>query len=432
MYLDFLRSEGIGMGMLQEMWERHLEDESFLRRMLAKIIFRRLEHLGFTLDEGFLATIESKLSVPDLSGFSLEFEDEQVPPGLLKEGAMAGTRDAGLELGNLSQELDQVVAQFTADMTESVPHIVHDISPVILGTLRRRAARMLRGRSKGRKSFESGMAKTWRRSLDLLEMLVVICLEAGEEFNREWRQGEPGDEGHVLEVLTRLHARACQVASEILVLLRAGYADGAHARWRCLHEIAVVGFFVASEGDEVAERYLLHDAVECHNAAVQYAEYSPALGLESLTPEELSEMAAGRDELVKRFGPGYGSDYGWAAKAIGKKRPTFTDIEKRVELDHLRPYYKLASHNVHANARGVFFRLGLMPGEGDVLLAGPSNIGLADPGHQCALSLSQITVALLTAQPNLDRLVVCDIVQTVEREVGDAFMEVHNKMEESI
>jgi len=418
------------MGMLQEMWEQHLQDKAFLKRLLVKTIFRRLQHLGFTLDEGFLDTIESRISLPEISDFSLEFEDEQVPAALREKHAKTGTPDAGLDLGDMSQELEQVLEQFTADMTESIPEIVQDISPVILSSLRRRAAKMLQGRRKDRRSFESATAKAWRKPLDLLEMLIVICLEAGDEFNREWREGEARDNGYVLEVLSRLHARACQVASEILVLLRTGHADGAHARWRCLHEIAVVGFFVGSGGDEVAERYLLHDVIECHKAALQYAEYSSRMGLDPISPEELSELEAERDELLKRFGTGYGSDYGWAVKILGKKRPTFSDIEKRVELDHLRPYYKLASHNVHANARGVFFKLGLIPTE-EILLAGPSNIGLADPGNQCALSLSQITVALLTAQPNLDRLVVCDIVQTVEREVGEAFVEVHERLEEN-
>jgi hypothetical protein len=58
------------------MWEQHLQDEAFLRRMLAKTIFRRLQQLGFALDEGFLNTIKSRISLPEISGFSLEFEDE--------------------------------------------------------------------------------------------------------------------------------------------------------------------------------------------------------------------------------------------------------------------------------------------------------------------------------------------------------------------
>ena len=419
------------MDMMQKIWLKQLEDESFVRRMLAKIIFSRLKSLGFALEESFINTIESKLSVPDLSSISFDFEDEQVPTRLLKEHDESGTPSVNLNLEDLGQEIDEVVTKFTEDMTESIPELVRDISPIILDTLRRHTAKMLRHERRDRKSFESMVMKTWKKPLDLLEMLMVICIDAGEEINSEWREGDPGDEGYVLEVLTRLHARACQVTSEILVLLRTGHADGAHARWRSLHEIAVVGFFIESEGDDVAERYLLHDAVECHKAALQYARYSSTLGLEPVTPEELSELSAERDKLLKRFGSGYRSDYGWAAKAIEKERPSFSDIEKRVELDHLRPYYKLASHNVHANPMGVFFRLGLMHGESDVLLAGASNVGFADPGHGCAISLSQITTVLLTSQPTLDHLVICDIVKTIEQEVGKPFFDVHSTLEEN-
>jgi hypothetical protein len=56
-----------------------------------------------------------------------------------------------------------------------------------------------------------------------------------------------------------------------------------------------------------------------------------------------------------------------------------------------------------------------------MLLAGASDAGLADPGHQTAISLMMVSVAFLTAQPNLDGLVtrrcmlkVCD---DIEREL---------------
>ncbi len=406
-----------------------LQDKAFLRRMLARIIFLRLQRLGFMIDDTFAGTIESKLSMPDLSGFSLEFDDAQVPVDFLGRNGATSPEDIKLDLGDLDLELNEVVGQFMAEQAETLPKMVHEISSAILNELRHRAAGMLRKRRTDISSFESGIAERWKKPLDLLEMFIVVCLETGEEFNREWHESEAGEEEYVFEVLVRLHARACQVASEILALLRTGHADGAHARWRCLHEIAVVGFFVAAHGDTVAKRYLLHDSIECYKAALQYTEHSQALGLEPLTPKELSELKSTRDELIKCYGSEYGSDYGWAAEAIGKERPTFSDIEERAGLDHMRPYYKLASHNVHANARGVFFKLGLMPSKGDILLAGPSNFGLSEPGQGCALSIFQVSVALLTAQPNLDRLLVCEIIQALEREVGEAFQTVQIELE---
>ena len=76
------------------------------------------------------------------------------------------------------------------------------------------------------------------------------------------------------------------------------------------------------------------------------------------------------DVALKKYGSGFRNPYGWAAGASGKKSPTFADIEHSVKLDHFRPYYKLASHGVHANPKGAFFRLGALSEE--VPLAGPS------------------------------------------------------------
>jgi hypothetical protein len=289
---------------------------------------------------------------------------------------------------------------------------------------------MLKHRVRERIAFESNLVKAWRKPLDLLEIFLVIALEAGDEFNAEFRAIASEEQDYMFEVLTRLHARACQIASEILVLLRSGYADGAHARWRSLHEIAVVAFFIKSFGNEIAERYLLHDMVESYKAARQYQEHCNALGYEPLTEGELNEIKLGYEHLISRFGPPYKSDYGWAAPVLQKEKPTFRDLEEEVELDHLRPFYKMASHNVHANPKGVFFKLGLYPESSDILLAGPSNTGLADPGHGAAISLGQITVALLTTRPNIDRLVICDILMRLEQEIGDRFLAVHKSLEE--
>jgi hypothetical protein len=86
---------------------------------------------------------------------------------------------------------------------------------------------------------------------------------------------------------------------------------------------------------------------------------------------------------------------------VKKAKPTFRDIEDSVGTDHLRAHYRMASHNVHANPKGVFFKLRLLP-EAQLLLAGRSNAGLADPGHGTSISLGQVSSTLLTLQRTLD------------------------------
>ena len=67
-----------------------------------------------------------------------------------------------------------------------------------------------------------------------------------------------------------MHARACRTGYEILTLLDAGLASAAHARWRSLHEVAAVAFFVKEHGPETAERYLATQiTLPCHHALQQ-------------------------------------------------------------------------------------------------------------------------------------------------------------------
>jgi len=65
---------------------------------------------------------------------------------------------------------------------------------------------------------------------------------------------------------------------EIAVLLRSGYADGAHARWRTLHEISVVAALLKEHGEELAERWWCHVAVESLRGANQFNRYAHLLG----------------------------------------------------------------------------------------------------------------------------------------------------------
>jgi hypothetical protein len=259
-------------------------------------------------------------------------------------------------------------------------------------------------------------------------MFLVLAKESGDKLNDEVNTTTPSEQDYVFEVLTRLHARACLISSEILVLLQSGHADGAHARWRSLHEIAVVGRLIRLCGDEIAERYLLHDTVESYRAAKQYQEDAATLDFDPIPDEGFNEIETTYRALLRRFGTSFKGNYGWASTALGKDKPTFRDIEEKVGLDDLRPFYELASHNIHANPKGLFFRLGLHPDQ-DVPLSGPSITGLAEPGRGTAISLGQITVSFLTTRPTVDRLVICEVLMKLSDEIGEEFQKTQQSLE---
>ena len=132
--------------------------------------------------------------------------------------------------------------------------------------------------------------------------------------------------------------------------------------------------------------------------------------------------------MLQRFGKRFGSDYGWAADALGKENPSFADIERAVNVDHWRPSYRLASHNVHANPKGIFFKLGLIEETG-LLLAGASNYGLANLGQNTALSLLHVTSALNQLHPTFDGIVVMKMMQDQCDAIGEALVQAQRQVE---
>jgi hypothetical protein len=307
--------------------------------------------------------------------------------------------------------------------------ISQKVSSSLLRQLKRNGPTFLKETDRERLAFQVRLAKTWRKAFFLIELFLAVALESGANFNREEHPSTSPVCGDVVYVLTRLHARACQVSAEIIALLKAGFADGAHARWRTLHEIAVVSTFIAKHGAETARRYLAHEAVESNTAATQYQRHCRVIGYEPLDPEEVAEIQKRYAAALQRFGKDFAGSYGWAASALKKSRPTFSDIEQDVKLDSLSPFYRLASHNVHANPKGLSVKLGLGPDVGKVLLAGPSNTGLADPAQGAAVSLLQTTSALLCTRPNLDGIVVMKMLVRLEREIAKIFVEIQRRIE---
>ena len=327
-------------------------------------------------------------------------------------------------------DYDLDASQLQATVTDALPGIAEETADVILSRVKNDAfSGGLEEVRADRRGFEERLIEVWRKPIDLLELFISLAAEAGTDFNREFRHGAVRADDPIFEALTRLHGRACQVAKEILVLLRSGYADGAHARWRTLHEIAVVACFIGQNEQGVAERYLLHRTIQQYKQACHYQKHYARLGHDPISEEEFNSLEEERDRLMGRLGTTFKNNYGWASSAMGIKNPTLVSIEEKVDLAHWRPYYSLANGNVHPTTHGTYFRLGLAANQDNVILAGPSNMGLADPGHSTAISLLQTTEALIATRSSFDSMVISGVLQNLADQAGEAFLEVHRFVE---
>ena len=210
-------------------------------------------------------------------------------------------------------------------------------------------------------------------------------------------------------VVTRLHSRACQTMGEIIALLKAGYADGAMARWRTLHEISVILNFIVENGEDVAIKYADHKAIHIYKSAKEYCRYYERLGYEPMTEEEFSAVRTDYEKQIEKYGAPFKNDYGWAAEALNMTRPTFRDMEEAVKLDHFHTYYGFACHSVHCDSKGTFSRVGVSADNSPVLV-GPSVFGLIDPISCSSISLVQTTMPLLCFESTLDSYISCRIL----------------------
>ena len=382
-------------------------------KMLASLVRRRLAAQGVRLSARETRKLEQGIK----SATSGEFQ--------YHSGRWWDRRHATVELSEADvKELEGRALDF---IDRRLPELIESEIYEISRATRDRLDRAWRGEARRQRrlgaGFRSRLERRWREPLDLLRMLLTVAREFGDEVNRETRNVVKRTVPPKVEVLTRCHARACQVTEEVVCLLAGGFADGAVARWRTLHEIAVVAAFIGEGGDTLAERYLAHRAVQSFSAARVYERCQGALGYEPITASEMAAVQRAHDAAVERFGSPFHTQYGWAAEALGKKRPTFEDIERAAGIQRLRAHYRYASHNVHANATGAFLRLGLLP-EHQVLLAGPSNFGLADAGHATAISLLQVSACLVVLAPVLDNIIALRIMEQLEQDIGQAFLAV--------
>ncbi len=328
--------------------------------------------------------------------------------------------DNDLSQDELRSYLDSSASDF---IHETVPKIADDI----VSSLKERSEEQLKLVRDYADGFVNRNTERWKNGFDALELLLIVCSEVGEEFNSNYKKRAVQEQNIQFDLVVRLHARACHISSEILWLLKGGFADGAHARWRALHEVVVTALFLLKNENELSIRYCDHEAVESYKAMEQYEKYKSRLSIKGFSEEELTRCKTARNKAINKHGQDFKSSYGWAADALGNKRPNFSHLEEAVKLDHFRPYYKWASQNIHANVHGIKSKLGLAEAREEVLLVGASNSGMTDPADLTALSLSQITVGLLTIYSNTDSLITQYVIKKLSADIGELFLEIHCK-----
>lgn len=328
------------------------------------------------------------------------------------------------DIAGIKLELDKF-------LEEGLPSVIKTVSEKsatdLLASLKKRWPEQHAWEAATIASFRKNLEVRWGKGLDLLRLLLSICLEIGAENVRKHKRSKRRREAHLSEVIIRLHARACQVSAEIIALMESGFADGAMARWRTLHEIGVVATVISDFGEETARRYVAHQVIEAKAAMDEYARSSVALGYEAIPKRLASKIAKDYERALEKYGKEFASPYGWAAENLKKKKPIFPDLEAAAGRALMRSHYRMASYNVHASSRGAFFRLSLLDSSG--IIAGASNAGLAEPGQNTAFTLTLVTTLLYGPRWKFDDIVALQVLSRLRDEIPSAFLRAERKLQ---
>lgn len=287
-----------------------------------------------------------------------------------------------------------------------------DMVSILLETSYKNGYISLRGHEYINDRFIANLNLKWFESFDLLGLFNIISYEIAESIASDGAIHQTESKKNSYRVLIKLHARSIQIAREILVLMRNGFADGALARWRTLHELSVIFLFISKNGDEVAKRYSDYYRVEQFKELEDYNKTAQHLDFQKISEDDQKLISDSITSLKQKYGDDFIKEYGWARNIIHSKKIYFADLEKLVELDFLHAFYKWACNPVHSGMKATLFTLSNL-NKSDMLysIAGPSNVGFADPAQLTAYSLLQINKALVECFDSFDHRVAIQVLE---------------------
>ena len=331
-----------------------------------------------------------------------------------------------------ASDLELAMNEFERFREDKLPDLIsgmaENASQRILRSLKSRWTEEERQQELDLAGFRDRLHERWSEPLGKLRMLITMVREWCGEVHARQNLKRKNQSGRANKLLIRLLTRALQVSDEILCLLQNGFADGAMARWRTLHEIAVVAAVIRLHGDEIAERYIAHQHVESKRSMTKYLESAPRLGYRSLSQRVQKRIQKSYEKVIAAYGDDFKTDYGWAAAHLKKKRPTFADLETSAGRAEMRSHYQMGNDNIHAGVKSMYVRLGLM-GNYDALLSGRSNVGLTEPGQNAAHTLTQLAVIACSTEPTVDDNVISMMLLKLRDEIPRCFGSVETRIQ---
>jgi hypothetical protein len=289
------------MGQLQQLFEEAIRERA--TEIVVDHVVAKCAELGLDPSPRLRRKIGNALR----KGETLTLRQWRWPPWRTESRELVVTDE---DLAAIAKKHDEL----SSSMESVVRLFVHENEEQIKRIILRSYPSEIRSDDRELSGFRRRLAKRWERPATLLRIIIALSERLAIESAPN---GVPRLDGaDVLEpVLRRLHGRGVRIAKEALALIEAGFADGAMARWRTLHEITVVAMFIQDHGAQCAKLYLAHDAIESYRSANSYRAHHEALGYEPIADEEWNGVESAYHAAIATHGTSFATEYGWVSLA---------------------------------------------------------------------------------------------------------------------
>lgn len=386
---------GEKIGAIQEALEHCLAQITSQEHLLPLVLAKAAKRRRLSLSELELQRLSTAVLNADGSVLHIDLD----PPcafGETEEEIQAALQGLFDELIDSISEIEQNI---TDAVSNAIPNAIADVAELIgkhildeahENTLQLRKTHIERAKT---------VRRMWGNAIEQLDFLRHMVLE-WDSVATELRQGCYTHPDTAF-ALNKLNRRAYEIVGEIITLGQSGYADGALARWRSLHEICVIAMFLAARSDRCAQMYLSHHVIEELRLFYLDNASGTATAINALRDRYARDLRKQKTEMVKRFGKAFAGDYGWASVELGQSKTTFRDLEKHVGLETLRRGYQQANSTVHGGALATLSRISLGPSVVDSSEVPPA-YGCEVAANYAAASLSMMVAELCLKTENAD------------------------------
>lgn len=318
------------------------------------------------------------------------------------------------------------------------PEMINELSQSVYDSLIGQAPIMYEEHRLGQLEFEARLQMQWLNAFYGLKSVITISEEIGMGLIDEYLEDKKREDGRYFvpieyDIAFKLQGKAVVVSKEILMLLKAGYADAAISRWRTLHEISVVLSLITDSlknNKGIAKKI----AIRFYNRSI--IDEFKILKNQNHKTENKSDEYFGLKNKVEEIKRNYGKkfiheDYEWARPALANinGKIYFSHLEEKTENTALTSYYKMANNQIHSTSFGLYESFGNIYDSDIGVVFGPSNYGLSIPGQLTIISIIKCTSTLLNIEPTLDKIMMISVLGKFLKNYSNVFDDIQTNIE---